>query len=45
MQSQNVAQNVSSGSAGDLSDSTIALGQITVSASVSVQFEVQPKSS
>ncbi len=45
MQSQNVAQNVSSGSAGDFSDSTIALGQITVSASVSVQFEVQPKSS
>ena len=44
-QTQNIVQNAGGGSAsGSTDDSTIALGQITVSASVSVTFELKAKS-
>lgn len=40
---QNVVQNISSGSDGIGADGTVALGKISVTASVSVSYRLQPQ--
>lgn len=40
--SQNVVQNIGSGSDGIGTDGTVALGKISVTASVSVSYRLQP---
>jgi hypothetical protein len=40
--SQNVVQNIGSGSSGIGADGTVALGKISVTATVSVSYRTQP---